>query len=447
MRLMKRWFAGYNGRYLGNLLALLITRSTFWKAMVPALCMALLLAELECCWKVGLQKLSDGRQLFLLLATVFLLTAVPRTLYAQSYGWLAAFVNFVPPVLLFLIYFHHSLAMAEYAAAPPSLPVSLLYLPLAFATQLFAEHVTLIALLYAVVILIYTRVRRSRFYACQLLYLIGSVGGAVMMFSNSAYHNAAVDTEGYKHIGFSAADMISQLRDRIMEPLCLNNVMLNILLVVVLLTLMTRSRRRSPADLWMAMVLCGFAVYNGFHRLYPSWTFVQNEAHNKTIQLFLCVIFFLHVLWCLWRHARRKVMCCVLWMSAALAAAPLLAASPIGPRCFYFSYVLMVLTVLMVLAELMETQTGRMYIPCAALLAVTASLCIIYLRMFYAIGAADHERAGRIEQAKAAQATELTLPYLPYSEYYWTTVPTDKKWASYFKKFYKIPKKVKVTFQ
>ena len=47
VELMKRGFSGYNGRYLGNILALLITRSEVAKTLVISVCMVLIVWLME----------------------------------------------------------------------------------------------------------------------------------------------------------------------------------------------------------------------------------------------------------------------------------------------------------------------------------------------------------------------------------------------------------------
>lgn len=102
VELMKNGFRDYNGRYLGNILALIITRSVWWKAGILGI-FSLWLYQVI---KKGVLKEQDQKESFFIqLGAFFLLLAIPKTLFCQSYGWPAAFVNFVPPVILFLIYF------------------------------------------------------------------------------------------------------------------------------------------------------------------------------------------------------------------------------------------------------------------------------------------------------------------------------------------------------
>lgn len=99
-QLMKRGFAGYNGRYLGNLLAVLITRSVMAKTLVIAVGVVWLFHVMYKNIYFKEEK-KTKENLFLLLSCAFLILSLPATLFQQSYGWPAAFVNFFPPVFLF----------------------------------------------------------------------------------------------------------------------------------------------------------------------------------------------------------------------------------------------------------------------------------------------------------------------------------------------------------
>lgn len=71
----------------------------------------------------------------------------------------------------------------------------------------------------------------------------------------------------------------------------------------------------------------------------------------------------------------------------------------------------------------------------------------MYLRMFSIVGGTDRIRAQRISSGLENHQKELILPILPYSDYYWTTIPVNKTWEKRFKEFYHIPQDVAVKFQ
>lgn len=92
---LHRFFQGYNGRYFGDLISLVITRSVLIKAVFMSATLCLLVSALiHFLQTITIVQISGLRGLVL-----GLLFVVPVSLFAQIYGWPAAYVNFVPPVI------------------------------------------------------------------------------------------------------------------------------------------------------------------------------------------------------------------------------------------------------------------------------------------------------------------------------------------------------------
>ena len=115
---------------------------------------------------------------------------------------------------------------------------------------------------------------------------------------------------------------------------------LNILLIIVLLILIQKSGRKTFATIEMTIVFCGYSVYSVFHKIYPQWVFDSDQNLNNAINTMLAILFFANVLLCIWKNVDRKegISMCILYLSSGAVAAPLLAANPIGARCFYVLY-------------------------------------------------------------------------------------------------------------
>ena len=448
IRLMRQGFPNYNGRYLGNLLALIITRSIPAKAVIISgglLC--LLHVTRKNLFSNG--KMPDGKTgVFLTLLSVFLLLALPRSLFAQSYGWPAAFVNFVPPVILFLLYFNWTEPVYSDGVMQPSGIRNVLSVPLGIGTQLFCEHVTLFALAYSVWILLAAAFRRQKIRLWNVLYTVSCAVGTVLMFSNGAYKRAAGSADTYKNIAFSVGSMIRRFYEEIAGPLFLENYLLNILLSVVLIVWIIRKNEKSVLSVEMIFVLCSYSLYSFWHKMYPAWIFVTNEDVNHILELTFSLLFFFHVLLCIHKYvdSDRKYGICMLYASSLGMALPLMAASPIGARCFYVTYVLQSLTVLHLVGCLLEKCDRDLFYPVLAAAVITLFTGMIYGRLFSYIGAADRERAQIITRAVEQGESEITIPLLPFQDYYWITVPPNKKWEKYFKEFYGIPQDVTLNF-
>lgn len=183
MELMKRGFSGYNGRYLGNILALLITRSEVAKTLVISVCMVLVVWLMEVSVRRKSFSEKDRSDPILLLSIILLLLAVPASLYGQSYGWPAAFVNYEVPVPLFLVYFIWTEELYRKKAEKYSCFQTFAVIPLGICVQLFSENITIIVAAYALWMLVYTAVRYRKIYLIEVNYLCSAILGAVLMFS------------------------------------------------------------------------------------------------------------------------------------------------------------------------------------------------------------------------------------------------------------------------
>jgi hypothetical protein len=442
--LMKKGFAGYNGRYMGNLLAILITRSVAAKALIIATGVVWLLCVMY--KNVYFKEEEKAKEnLFLLLSCIFLLLSIPVTLFQQSYGWPAAFVNFFPPVVLFLIYYNWTeWIYVEYRKMP--LWKTVLVIPIGFCVQLFSEHVTLFVLLYAAWVVVYTLIRHRKLLAMQVNFLWSSVLGAYLMFSNGAYAKA-VGGSGYKRISLDG--IAEQFISKIWYHLSINNWVLNVILVGVLLILITKSEKKNFLTAEMIVVFCGFSVYSVFHKVYPQWIFVGNEMLNNGINTVLAMLFFANVLLCIWNlvDKEERISLCILYLSSGAVAAPLLVANPIGARCFYISYVFQALVVVKLFRYLADQYKPDLFCPILAMGMGACILAVIYGRIFFAIGQTNDYRAQLIQTGIEQSQKEIVLPILPYSEYFWVTVPPNEKWKKYFKKFYHIPEDVTLRFE
>lgn len=454
IELMKNGFRNYNGRYLGNILALIITRSVLAKALILALgvvwLMHVLFGNVRQNQKRGqMQERAAEKQIFLLLGIAFFILAVPVTLFQQSYGWPAAFVNFVPPVILFLIYYNWTEELYIRKKERFTWFQSLAVIPLGIAVQLFSEHITIFAVAYGVWILLYTLVRYRKVYAVQVNFLWASVLGAVIMFSNGAYSRAADGSDKNKEIYTTLGGMAKQFICKIWYHLALNNWILNTVLAGLLLFLIIKKNQKNIRNVCMTIVFCGYSVYSIFHKIYPQWVFDSNEMLNHGINTMLSMLFFACVLLCVWLYVDReeRISICILYLASVAVAMPLLAANPIGARCFYVSYIFQVLAVVKLFQYLLEESEISLFYPiCVGGMAVCV-VAVIYMRMFLAIGQVNDYRTELIRTGVEQGQKEIVLPILPYGEYCWQTVPPNEVWARRFKKFYHIPDDVTVRFE
>lgn len=442
IELMKNGFEGYNGRYLGNLLAILITRSLWAKTGILALVMLALLTVM-----MKVVREDQKTEFWQLFGVVFFLLALPQTLFQQTYGWAAAFVNFIPPVVIFLLYVIVVSPFEERQTGRTETICMVSILPLCVAGQLFSEHNSIFHLLFAGIVLAYGIFRYKKVRWQDLCPFLAFALGAALMFSNSAYGNAASDLDGYKQIRFSIGTMVQCYVDRMSDSMLLNNWILNVCIAGVLIDLIARKKTKKTISTEVILVLTGYAAFGVWHRVNPDWRFLGNEFYDDCVRAALGILFVFHVLAAVFLYtegkARRRTM---LWYISALAVSgPLLMANPIGARCFYVSYIFQVLACMELLKYRNRNRTDTYQIG-VALMGMCLVLAVVYAWMFREIGRYNIVRGQIIEEARATDKKEIALPLLPYPDYTWTTEPPTATWEKRFKQFYNLPQDVKIQF-
>lgn len=188
---LKNAFDGYNGRYLGNLLIILITRSVIAKVLFCTFVMFLLILVLS---KI-FDSLSDNKKStvnYIIAFSSVLVLVLPNQIafgelqpfqiFGSTIGWLSGFTNYVVPSVLILIFYYFVTTKDEES--------KLIYVFLIFDGLLACmcvEHYTLFCLIFAFAIIVYRYYFYKKICRKSLCFFLGSLIGALIMFSNSSY--------------------------------------------------------------------------------------------------------------------------------------------------------------------------------------------------------------------------------------------------------------------
>lgn len=453
---LKHGFSGYNGRYLGNLLSIAVTRSEAVKILTIAVGMLLVI------WLAT--KVLDGvkrvDRFFVFGVTTFLFLAIPRGIFQQSYAWIAAFVNFVPPVILIFVFFSCIQNVFSDEEIHYSRLSTVLVVPLGIATQLFSEHTTVYVVLLSIFILVYVYIKRKRIYLYHVLYFVSSVAGAILMFSNSAYRHAAANTDGYKSLGNKPGESFlytigeTYVRD-LSDMLFLHNWLINLIIISLCLFLILKnreklSRRLRAAANGSAVILSMYGVYTVCKLVYPEWRILSSRVLNALVNALFPLAFFVAVCFVVFVFVpdkNRKAKLLTLFVSAPAMAAPLLVARPFGTRCLYASYTMFLLFALQMIIYFINDYHIDVRKANLLVWSVLLMLLVYYYSIFSDIGQVNRQRIQMINDSVKTGATEIVLPTIPYSSYTWRTIPENDQWMANFKEFYHIPQSTEVKFK
>ena len=394
----------YNGRILGNLLA------------YAAGSRRLLRELLRAAFLFGTVRLAAGhggfRTVWGTLLTAAALLALPRDMFAQIYPWAAGFFNYVPPAALALATLRLLGALFAERPVPGGVPRAAAVFLLGLCGALFVEHVTLYGVWAGAVLLVWSW-RRGIASAPVAAFCAGTLLGALVLFLSPSYGliwgGGAYSAGLWATAGENLPVVVSGLISRC--PV------LYLTLTALGLAWFAASRRTGPDRLLAALLAlgCGCFILCG---LRGRWT--GGEA--------LAAVLWGAALWAgCWRwlpKGERRNRALFFLASAGVGALPLLAVSPIGPRCLYWSYVCLVISAGNLLSALPLGLLPRRPVRGAAL-GLAAGVLAFYLALFLPIHALEGERLAALEEAVAQGRREVVLPAYPHGEYLWEG-DTDK---------------------
>ena len=394
----------YNGRILGNLLA------------YAAGSRRLLRELLRAAFLFGTVRLAAGhggfRTVWGTLLTAAALLALPRDMFAQIYPWAAGFFNYVPPTALALAALRMLEDLFAERPVPGGVPRAAAVFLLGLCGALFVEHVTLYGVWAGAVLLVWSW-RRGIASAPVAAFCAGTLLGAILLFLSPSYGliwgGGAYSAGLWANAGENLPVVVSGLISRC--PV------LYLTLTALGLAWFAASRRTGPDRLLAALLAlgCGCFILCG---LRGRWT--GGEA--------LAAVLWGAALWAgCWRwlpKGERRNRALFFLASAGVGALPLLAVSPIGPRCLYWSYVCLVISAGNLLSALPLGLLPRRPVRGAAL-GLAAGVLAFYLALFLPIHALEGERLAALEEAVAQGRREVVLPAYPNGEYLWEG-DTDK---------------------
>ena len=394
----------YNGRILGNLLA------------YAAGSRRLLRELLRAAFLFGTVRLAAGhggfRTVWGTLLTAAALLALPRDIFAQIYPWAAGFFNYVPPAALALAALRMLEDLFAERPVPGGVPRAAAVFLLGLCGALFVEHVTLYGVWAGAVLLVWSW-RRGLPKAPAAAFCAGTLLGAILLFLSPSYGliwGGGVYSAGlWANAGENLPVVVSGLISRC--PV------LYLTLTALGLAWFAASRRTGLDRLLAALLAlgCGCFILCG---LRGRWT--GGEA--------LAAVLWGTALWTGCRRwlpkGERRNRALFFLAGAGVGALPLLAVSPIGPRCLYWSYVCLTIAAGNLLSALPLGLLPRRPVRGAAL-GLAVGVLAFYLALFLPIHALEGERLAALEEAVAQGRREVVLPAYPHGEYLWEG-DTDK---------------------
>lgn len=438
LRRLSNFFANYNGRYLSNLLVLVMTRWRLLRALVYALALSSIL------WYAT--KLAAGGSLRGFLAFLLLFLCMPHQVFAQTLAWTSGFANYTLSLALLLPLLHmvQGLLFPPVGQAAMRGGALIALCLLSFCCQLLVEQSTLYLALFLAVAFCYDWYTRRRISRPLLLALLCSLLGAALMFSNTAYVSAVWDESKYQtlhvqSLGDAMEFAATQYFSLLYAHALTGNLVLALALSACLFLLLWRLPGRRGLLLSFYPLGFAFAVLVQRWLPYPLSAFPYGP-YLEGIGVLLYVLLWVYALWKTppLRRGGLFFLC-----SALALVAPLLLASPVGPRNFLASYVFLSMLCVYVAqglarqSALFTARTGHRLQTLASLFCVLCAA--MYLAVFAHVALRDHQRIAGLHRQAAQGEEALILRPLPFAQYLHGSSPSSPGFVKRFLRFYGLP--------
>lgn len=439
---LSNWFDNYSGRYLGNLIVLALTRSNLLKAVTMSFCLTGIIALLN--ELTGKQK--NG---IFIISSVFVF--MPTAILRQAVVWTSGFANYTTSVFLTLIYIFCTGNIYD-ENKPKQKPLAAVpFLILGMANTLIVEHLTLYNIILAVYVIVFTIIKFKRAYIQHIAYFIGTAAGTLLMFSNSVYRSVADGNDSYRTISGSSG-IISRAIEAYLETIVpegfINNFVLNIFLSAICLIIWIKIKNRlskipkllGTISIAVITAFASSSLILNISNIHPLKSLYYVQGAATAAYIISCIVF----LFMLPFKANQKARLLFILGSVGCMIAPLLVVTPIGSRCFFAPYVMMVYLA-MELYSLFDESVKEQCAKISRATIVTASVGMLFLFYIYGtISVCNNKRIEKAQQEAKAGYETIEVTPLPYRNYIWCSDVDEDIWAERFKLFYDIDENVQL---
>ncbi len=367
MDLLRKGFANYNGRYLGNISAIALSEFTVLRVLAKSLTLTGILFLI--------QKMTGNEKKDFLYLSAFLLV-IPTPLFTQGFVWTAGFSNYCLSAVVMMI----SLYLVFYKKDKKFYHVILIFLSGA-AGQLFMETYTIFNIIMAVFSVVYFIFRNKKADISSIVYFLSTVIGAVIMFTNGIYHKVMAGEDTYQSLTAGNESLFGTVFSMFKNlfSVVLSNALIAcapamIIIVSLCFVKMKKSTDKNKKVSFLVYSCFGLALASGVSS--GVVYFVTKDVEK--LKLFLGILFFFVLLSCavmifnfVDKEKQKKIA--VYFIMILILTLPLTIVFPVGARCYVGAYILLIM-ILKELYDFDENHKFAKFIKCACVILLAFNL-------------------------------------------------------------------------
>lgn len=450
---LRNFFDGYNGRYISNILEIILTRSDLLRYFVVALFSTALI------YLIG-RLYSQKEGLLYSLLGLILLLLMPTNIFSQTFGWTAGFVNYVVSLVFLLAYL--VITKNIYDSSRPSYPrwLWILMIPLGITTQLLVEHVSLFAMIVGLYVIVYSYIKYKKLFKEHIVYFVSLLIGSIVMFTNKAYINVLTGNDGYRTVKETGTveeiGLISKVYNayagKMHEYIFLESSLINIFIGIMIVILILNS---STGSKFIKTVTKPLLLLNTIgpilFLLSVRSTLGDNYFGNKTndFEVIISLLFYVAVFISIIIFVRKRdivIRLLLYYSGVVLLTAPFVFITPYGPRAALATYLFLVLIGIELFQYNKSNLQWSSSVVKRVLIYTTIILFLFYSIVFTRIGMTNRDRLIHLKSEAESGAEKIELSELPHSQFLWMSSTKRKHFQEMFKRYYDVPEDVEIEF-
>ena len=419
-----------NGRYLGNISGVFLSVSIFLRVIIKSLVIILIILITK--------KLLKIKENIYLLIFVILFMFMPKEMFKQTIPFTAGFANYIIPIvgILFVIYVHLNDVYKRH-----NIFLATLFLLLGIFNSLFVEHYTIFNLMLSIYLIIYNYVKNKKINYIYLAYLIGSLFGAIIMFTNPNYLASFNGEDPHSYRSLSTVKELFIKPWIIFREAFFHNKALNLTLIVLTSSIYkNKIKVKNIITKLMIVFIWFFGFYSIIKVFNQEWLILKHMM--KPFESSITFIFFICIGYLLYKsklYQKNDIYRLSFYIiSMIMVLAPLVMVSPLWPRCYAFTYIIMIIFILDLLLIIVANKIINIRSSSNLLIIVAIIQMTFFLNIYGAIYLKNRERIKIVKRGLEQGDEIIKIEALPNPDFIHGTICSqyDKR---VFKVYYKIP--------
>lgn len=442
-------FKDYNGRYLGNTLVLVLTRSNLLKSLF----MTITYFGIGYLIKKIVNKNNNGIMIF----SILMLFLINRCVFRETIVNTSGFINYSFNMFLVLIFIAYIKDVFKKVNFKEKWYNLILLFLLGLSSTLFMEHITTYLLVLCTALCVYSYIKYKKIPKSYLIYFVGVIIGSIIMFSNGAYMHVVKGDDFYRTVTTKQSMIVTMARNyfnKIQNNAFSLNLITNLVVCILMIILTCKFIDNNKISKWKKYFLELLNLISIFYSVflivgnYFDFDIVTGSSHYFVgfMTAIYCLALLLIILLIFFdkKNYFDKVVGYKLLFymgSVVIVLVPLLVLTPVGHRCSLPALIFYILFASELYNLLIKDKNGHISKILFTLLIIVLSS---YLHIYHCVYLSNNERYEIVKKQVDDGMNPIYIRSTKYDKYIWKNNPVNDAFDKAFLLFNGFDVKAKV---